>query len=194
MPTTSCAQDYREAWESRPPSRQQADERPGGEAAEHGEQHEAEPSSTLNEWASENWISGMMKAGSADQHPADECGHTPIGVWKVAAMRVPAESSVTFCQLASRMACEKAEPSAAPISIMGSSRQFQSRCALLEARVCELIPSARPAWASPFPQTSGALVHRQRKLKSLSAGYIQMRARTNRRVTEPRAPSAMNDC
>ncbi len=34
----------------------------------------------------------------------------------------PAERSVTFCQVESRISCEKAEPSAAPIWMIGPSR------------------------------------------------------------------------
>src|SRR5580693_10255964 len=48
----------------------------------------------------------------------------PSGVLKVAAMPAPApaESRVIFCQVDSRIACEKADPSAAPIWMMGPSR------------------------------------------------------------------------
>ena len=108
------------------------------------------PSSMLNAWAGANWISGTLNAGSGpiSMRPTwvaapvamttgrkvrlDTSGNRisranstpPSGVLKVAAMPAPApaESSVTFCQGASRIACEKAEPSAAPIWMIGPSR------------------------------------------------------------------------
>ena len=75
----------------------------------------------------------------------------PSGVLKVAAMPAPApaESRVTFCQVASRIACEKAEPSAAPIWMIGPSRPTAAPVPIDRA--------PRPATSPPRPASGCCL-------------------------------------
>jgi hypothetical protein len=62
-------------------------------------------------------------------------------VLKVAAMPAPApaERSVTFCHDVSRVACEKAEPSAAPIWIFGPSRSTEAPLPIESAEASDLM-------------------------------------------------------
>ena len=65
----------------------------------------------------------------------------PSGVLKVAAMPAPApaESSVIFCQVDSLMACENAEPSAAPIWMIGPSRPTAAPLPIDSAEASDLM-------------------------------------------------------
>jgi hypothetical protein len=65
----------------------------------------------------------------------------PIGVLKVAAMPAPAPatSRVIFCEVASWMACEKAEPSAAPIWMIGPSRPTAAPLPIESAEASDLM-------------------------------------------------------
>ena len=65
----------------------------------------------------------------------------PSGVLKVAAMPAPApaESRVIFCQVESLMAWEKAEPSAAPIWMIGPSRPTAAPLPIESAEASDLM-------------------------------------------------------
>ena len=127
----------------------------------------ASASSTPGVCASESWMPGMTKAGSGPINilpivvaapVATTTGRNvrletsgsrissanstpPSGVLKVAAMPAPApaESRVIFCQVDSRIACEKADPSAAPIWMMGPSRPTAAPLPIDSAEANDLI-------------------------------------------------------
>ena len=70
----------------------------------------------------------------------------PSGVLKVAAMPAPAPaaSRVIFCQVESLMACEKAEPSAAPIWMIGPSRPTAAPLPIDRAEASDLMTATCP--------------------------------------------------
>jgi hypothetical protein len=119
------------------------------------------------DWASVSWMSGTTKAGAgpinirpmvvaapvatttgrkvrfetSGNRISSANSTPPSGVLKVAAMPAPAPaaSRVIFCEVASWMARAKAEPSAAPIWMIGPSRPTAAPLPIESAEASDLM-------------------------------------------------------